>query len=225
MPDEGGGDGPLGIFGGTFDPVHYGHLRLAEEAVGALALSAIRWLPAGQPALRDPPRVSAGQRLAMVRLATEDNPLFEVDASEVTAARPSRTVPTLERLRSPEHCGSRRPLVLLLGADAFAGLPGWHRWQSLFALAHLAIAHRPGFPLDPAQLPPELAEYCRDRFCSSPAELAAAPAGLVANFAMTQLAISATRVRQLLARGESVRYLLPDPVIAYIRRHRLYPRS
>ncbi|MEF8752995.1 MAG: nicotinate-nucleotide adenylyltransferase [Accumulibacter sp.] len=223
MPDAGGGDGPLGIFGGTFDPVHYGHLRLAEEAVGALALSTIRWLPAGQPRLRDAPRVTAGQRLAMVRLATADNPFFEVDESEVTAARPSCTVPTLERLRSPEHCGRRRPLVLLLGADAFAGLPGWHRWQSLFALAHLAVAHRPGYPLDPAQLPPALAAHCRDRFCSSPAELAASPAGLVATFAMTQLAISATRVRQLLANGESVRYLLPDPVIAYIRRHRLYP--
>jgi nicotinate-nucleotide adenylyltransferase len=224
MP-ECGGDGPLGIFGGTFDPVHYGHLRLAEEAAGALALSAIRWLPAGRPALRDAPRVTAGQRLAMVRLATGDNPLFEVDESEVTAAQPSYTVPTLERLRLPEHCGGRRPLVLLLGADAFAGLPGWHRWHSLFALAHLAVAHRPGFPLDRAQLPAELAAYCRDRFCSSPAELAVSPAGRVATFAMTQLAISATRVRQLLANGESVRYLLPDRVIAYIRRHHLYPRS
>jgi nicotinate-nucleotide adenylyltransferase len=221
---EGAGDGPLGIFGGTFDPVHYGHLRLAEEAGSALALTAVRWIPAGRPALRDTPQVTAAQRLAMVRLATADNPLFEVDASEVTAAQPSFTVPTLERLRSPGHCGGRRPLVLLLGADAFAGLPGWHRWQSLFALAHLAVAHRPGFPLERAQLPPELAEYCRDRFCSSPDELASSPAGRVVTFAMTQLAISATRVRQLLGSGESVRYLLPDPVIAYIQRHRLYPQ-
>ena len=224
MPEGVGEEGPLGIFGGTFDPVHYGHLRLAEEAASALELAAIRWIPAGQPALRDTPRVTAGQRLAMVRLATADNPRFEVDASEVTAARPSYTVPTLERLRSAAHCGGRRSLVLLLGADAFAALPGWHRWQSLFALAHLAVAHRPGFPLDRAQLPPELAASCRDRFCSTPAELAAAPAGRVVTFAMTQLAISATRVRQLLASGESVRYLLPDPVIAYIRRHRLYPQ-
>ena len=112
---------PLGVFGGTFDPVHFGHLRLAEAAIDALDLGGVRWIPAGRPVLRDAPRVNAAQRLEMVRLAIAANPRFELDASEVDAAQPSYTVPTLERLRQPAVCGDQRPLVLLVGADAFSG--------------------------------------------------------------------------------------------------------
>jgi nicotinate-nucleotide adenylyltransferase len=217
------GAGPLGIFGGTFDPIHFGHLRLAEEAADHLGLSAIRWIPAGRPALRDAPQATAGDRLAMVSLATAENPLFEVDTAEVETAQPSYTVPTLQRLRRPDQCGPQRPLVLLVGADAFAGLLAWHRWESLFELAHLAIAYRPGFPIDVAGLPAALAGCYRDRFCESPAALTNSPSGCVVTFAMTQLAISATQIRGLLARRQSARYLLPDEVIAYIRDKNLYP--
>lgn len=213
---------PLGVFGGTFDPVHFGHLRLAEEACDSLQLAGVRWIPAGRPALRGTPRVTALQRLAMVRLATATNQRFAVDGEECMAGEASYTVPTLERLRRPDDCGAQRPLVLLLGADAFARLPEWHRWQSLFALAHLAVAHRPGFPIDEGSLPPALSAHCRGRRRVSTAELAHAPAGGVITFAMTPLAISATQVRALLTRGDSVRYLLPDEVIAYIRAQRLY---
>jgi nicotinate (nicotinamide) nucleotide adenylyltransferase len=139
------------------------------------------------------------------------------------AARPSYTVTTLERLRATE--GAQLPLVLLLGADAFARLPGWHRWQSLFALAHLAVAHRPGFPIAPDQLPAALANAYRERLSANPAALAESPAGRIVTFAMTQLAISATQIRALLANRRSVRYLLPDEVIAYIRRQHLYQES
>jgi nicotinate-nucleotide adenylyltransferase len=222
MPEHPGGR-PLGIFGGTFDPVHFGHLRLAEEAADSLDLAGIRWIPAGQPALRETPQVTAGQRLAMVRLATAGNPRFSVDAAEVETARPSYSVPTLERLRQAEACGRQRPLVLLLGADAFNGLPKWHRWQSLFDLAHLAVAHRPGFAIDGEQLPTALARHYRDRVCASPALLAESPAGRIVTFAMTPLAISATRIRTLLASGGSARYLLPDEVLTYIRKQDLYP--
>ena len=222
MPDRPGG-GPLGIFGGTFDPVHFGHLRLAEEAIDCLGLAAVRWIPAGQPALRGAPQVTARQRLAMVRLATADNPRFAVDAAEVEAARASYTVPTLERLRQADQCGAQRPLVLLLGADAFAALPGWHRWSSLFDLAHLAVAHRPGFPVDLASLPAALADCWRGRFRVQPASLSESPAGSIVSFAMTQLAISATEIRALLTQGRSARYLLPEQVIAYIRDEHLYP--
>jgi len=216
-------DRPLGIFGGTFDPVHYGHLRLAEEAADGLDLAGVRWIPAGQPALRSRPQVTARQRLAMVCLAIADNPRFSVDAAEVEADRPSYTVPTLERLRQVDQCGQQRPLVLLVGADAFAGLPGWHRWRSLFDLAHLAVAQRPGFPIDGACLPAELASCYRDRFSASPAALAASPAGRIVTFTMSQLAISATQIRGLLTKGYSSRYLLPDEVIAYIQTEHLYP--
>jgi nicotinate-nucleotide adenylyltransferase len=217
---------PLGIFGGTFDPVHLGHLRLAEEAADSLGLARVRWIPAGQPAHRSverkPPLASPKQRLDMVRLAIADNARFELDAAEVHATAPSYTVPTLERLRAADACGARRPLVLLVGADAFAGLPQWHRWTSLLSLAHIAVAHRPGFPIDAGSLPPALAELFRQRRGASPGALREAPAGCIVTFAMTQLDISATQIRTLLANGRSARYLLPEAVIAYIQGTHLY---
>jgi nicotinate-nucleotide adenylyltransferase len=210
----------LGIFGGTFDPVHVGHLRLAEEACEHLGLQQVLWIPAGQPRHREPPRVTAQHRLDMVRLATAGNPAFLVDGSEALSPQASYTVPTLERLRSAE--GSQRPLVLLLGADAFAGLPTWHRWHELFALAHIAVSHRPGFPIGPASLPEALAVEFEQRRRADPAELHNTAAGSICTFAMTQLAVSATQIRALLANGKSARYLLPEAVIAYIQQHQLY---
>ena len=218
-------DAPLGIFGGTFDPVHFGHLRLAEEAADALGLACIRWIPAGQPALRESPRVGALQRLEMVRMAIAGNPRFELDAAEVEAARPSYTVPTLERLRQADVCGTQRSLVLLVGADAFAGMTGWHRWESLFELAHIAVAYRPGFPIDAASLPPALATIYRDRFSDDQDLLAAAPAGRIVNFAMTQLDISATKIRALLSKGLSARFLLPDALVAHIQNKHFYSEN
>lgn len=216
---------PLGIFGGTFDPVHFGHLRLAEEAADALGLQSVRWIPAGRPALRDTPRVGPRQRLEMVRAAIAGNPRFELDPAEVEAPGPSYTVPTLERLRRPDACGADRPLVLLVGNDAFAGMAGWHRWERLFELAHVAVAHRPGYSVDPERLAPALAAAFRRRFCADPARLAAAPAGCIATFAMTPLDISATRIRSLLSKGQSPRYLMPDSVIAHIHEHRYYTEN
>lgn len=216
---------PLGVFGGTFDPVHFGHLRLAEEAADALALDRVRWIPAGWPALRGTPRVAARQRLEMVRLAISGNPRFELDRAEVDAATPSYTVPTLERLRASEGIGATRPLVLLVGADAFAGMTGWHRWPSLFELAHVGVAHRPGYPVDADALPPALAEVFRARRSVDVAELAAEPAGRIATFAMTQLDISATKIRALLSKRCSTRYLLPEALMAYIGQHHLYEEN
>lgn len=211
---------PLGLFGGTFDPIHYGHLRLAEEAISQLGLGGVRWIPAGQPAHRGVPQVTARQRLEMVRRSTAENPQFFVDAAEVEAAAPSYTVPTLERLR--RELGPDQPLVLLVGADAFAGLPTWHRWRDLFDLAHIAVSHRPGFPVEVTSLPPELAAEFNARRLAGADGLKAAPAGGIVTFAMTQLAISATQIRKLLANGLSARYLLPDCVLDYIQIHSLY---
>ena len=216
---------PLGVFGGTFDPVHHGHLRLAEEAADSLGLARVRWIPAGQPTAREQPRASAAQRLAMVARAIAGNARFEVDSAEVDAARPSYTVPTLERLRAEAVCGGERPLVLLVGADAFSGMAGWHLWPQIFELAHVAVAHRPGFPVDPALLPEALATIYRQRHCAEAAALAAAPAGTIVSFAMTQLDISATKIRRLLSKGASARYLLPDALLAYIQDHHLYAEN
>lgn len=210
---------PLGIFGGTFDPVHFGHLRLAEEAADHLGLAAVLWIPAGQPAHREQPRVTARHRLDMVQLAIGDNAAFRLDPAEVESARPSYTVPTLERLRA--EYGRERPLVLLVGADAFAGIPTWHRWREVFELAHVGVAYRPGFPVEPERLPAELAEQFQRRQVNS-AGLQAQPAGGIATFSMTQLAISATQIRHLLAEGRSPRYLLPAAVLDYIETNHLY---
>lgn len=211
---------PLGLFGGTFDPVHFGHLRLAEESISHLGLGGVRWIPAGHPPHRGLPQVTGEQRLAMVRAATAGNPRFSVDASEVMAAAPSYTVHTLERLR--HELGADRALVLLVGADAFAGLASWHRWRDIFSLAHLAVSHRPGFPVESASLPAALAEEFEARRLSDIDSLKSSPAGAIATFAMTQLAISATQIRKLLANQLSARYLLPDAVLDYIQTHSLY---
>jgi nicotinate-nucleotide adenylyltransferase len=206
---------PVGILGGTFDPIHLGHLRLAEEMADALGLSEVRFVPAGQPPHRAPPRSAAADRLQMVRLATAGNPRFVVDAREVRAARPSYTVDTLADLRA--ELGPARPLVLLLGVDAFCGLPTWHDWRRLFEFAHIAVGERPGTAgLDAA--PAALRAEIDARRAVSPG----AAAGSVRFVATTLLDISATAIRDRLARGHSVRYLTPDAVLDHIHLHRLY---
>ena len=215
----------VGVFGGTFDPVHFGHLRLAEEAADTLGLAKVRWIPAGQPALREAPRVGPRQRLDMVRLAIADNPRFELDAAEVDAEQTSYTVPTLERLRRSDVYGPQQPLVLLVGADAFAGMASWHRWRQLFELAHVAVAHRPGYAIETARLPADLAEIFRQRACTDPQLLTANPAGNIVTFAMTPLDISATRIRTLLSNRASARYLAPDCVLEHVRAHHFYTEN
>ncbi len=216
--------GPLGLLGGTFDPIHYAHLRLAEEAAEALNLARVRLIPAGRPPHRGAPASAPNQRLAMVRLATASNPRLEVDAAEVASPRASYTVDTLLRLRA--EFGPARPLVLILGADAFAGLADWHRWREIFALAHLAVANRPGHAPHarrwPATLDPQLDAECTPRLTREAADLAGSACGRVMPFDMTPLAISATHIRELLAGGRSARYLLPAAVLDYIGSHSLY---
>lgn len=214
--------GPLGLFGGTFDPMHVAHLRLALEARENLGLGEVCFIPAGNPALRDAPTCPAADRLAMVELAVAGLAGFSVDAAEVLAAdnpAPSYTVDTLERLR--RRHGPRRPLVLLIGADAFARFESWHRWRELFALAHVAVATRPGHELDLGSGATALdAEFRARRGVT--ADLAAAPAGRIVPFAITALEISATAIRRRLAAGLDVRYLVPDAVLDYIDSRQLY---
>src|SRR6267143_3975170 len=152
---------PIGIMGGTFDPVHFGHLRLAQEAAEILGLELVRWVPAGQPWHRVAPLASAAHRLEMVRLAIEKNALFELDDAEIRQTAPGYTVETLERLRG--EFGAKRPLVLLLGTDAFRNLSSWQRWRDLFDLAHVFVAQRPGHSLTPGGMQAALAAEWRDR--------------------------------------------------------------
>ena len=219
--------GVLGLLGGTFDPVHLGHRRLADAALASGAVDRVRWIPAGLPPHRSGPQASAAHRLALVRLLIADQPAFELDISEVdTAARgePSYTVHTLERLR--REFGAARPLALILGADAFLGLPDWHRWQDIPLLAHLLVTTRPGSILDHDHLPAALHRLWTETRTDDPAKLATRPGGLIHCFTMTPQTISATELRRRLPDpAASLDGLLPDVLVRYIRHHHLYCRA
>lgn len=213
---------PLAVFGGTFDPIHYGHLRLAQEMADSLAAAEVRLLPAGVPPHRATPCASPAARLAMTCLAAAGNPLFTVDDREIRKETPCYAVDTLAELRA--ELGPERPLVLLLGADAFLGLAAWHRWPELFAHAHIAIAQRPGYAMESwaTAMPLELREEWASRFTDDTADIRGAPAGRIVARETTRLDISSTRIRLLAAGGKSPRYLLPDAVLDYIRSNHLY---
>jgi len=189
--------GALGIFGGTFDPIHTAHLKLAEEAQRQLQLSGILWIPAGNPPHRPPPTASATDRLAMLRLALADHPDWQIDDAEVMSSAPSYTIHTLERLRDQRD--EKRPLVLLMGTDAFLGLTTWHRWQDILQLAHIGVASRPD------------------------CDLTLAPNVPHTPFMLSAGTVSSTAIRTALRQGETP--ALPSSVLDYIRIHHLYIRK
>lgn len=205
--------------GGTFDPVHHGHLRLAEEAAEHLGLTQVRWIPSGSPGHRGAPRTPGRHRLEMVRLAVQDNPRFVLDDAEALGDTPRFTIDTLRRVRA--ELGAAFPLVLIIGADQLHRLDTWRAWQELLDLAHFAVAERPGYTLAAAALPAAVAAEWQQRG-AAPEALRSAPGGRMSAFPSTALAISASDIRRRLAAGASVRYLLPPEVLAYIRTHRLY---
>ena len=218
----GGTLAPIGIMGGTFDPVHFGHLRLAQEALEILGLQCVRWIPAGKPWHRNAPMASAVHRLKMVRLAIASNPVFELDEAEIRQETPGYTVETLERLRG--ELGPGRSIVLLLGTDSFRNLTSWERWRELFELAHVFVGLRPGHSLTPGGMPAELAAQWRKR-TGTPEEVVAHPAGRVVIYATTALDISASAIRAHFAQRLSPRYLLPSAVLDYIEAHALYAQE
>lgn len=198
----------IGLFGGTFAPIHHGHLRLALELKDRLALSRVHIVPSAHPPHRAAPEVPAQRRLDWARLAVAGEPGLVVDDREMRRDGPSYTYDTLAALR--EELGPDRPLVLLLGDDAANQLHTWHRWRELIELAHLVFVERPYEPPAPA---PELSRLLRGRRAAAPSALSATPAGQWLPVALPPLAISATRVRRLLAAGRSIRGLVPEAVI------------
>ncbi|GAB2559558.1 nicotinate-nucleotide adenylyltransferase [Rhodanobacter koreensis] len=193
---------PLALFGGTFDPVHLGHLSVAWEA-SELLDAEVRLLPASVPPHRPPPIASAEQRVAMLRAALQGQSRLGLDTRELERSGPSYTIDTLHELRAEQ---GDRPLVLLIGADAFAGLSSWHRWRELFEVAHIGVLSRPDVD---AVLPEELQQETTDRWVGATSTIRHLPAGKLIELAVTPLVISATRVRELLAAGRDPRYLLP----------------
>ena len=213
---------PIGLLGGTFDPIHYGHLRLAEELAEALGIEQVRLIPAGHPPHRRQPRAAAEHRLEMTRLALAGNPRFVLDAREIVQPGPSYSVDTLGALRA--ELPAATPLVLFMGGDAFLGLPTWHDWRNLLELAHIAVAHRPGFTAASWEdaLPDVLRTLLSTHRGESAGDLAKKPAGRIFLHTITQLDISASLIRARALRGKSLRYLMPDSVIAYLNESRLY---
>lgn len=207
---------PVAVFGGTFDPVHTGHLRSALELAELFGLEQLRFMPAADPPHRDRPAVSAEHRAAMLELAIAGESRFTCDRRELDREGPSYSVLSCEELRS--ECGPSDPLLLVMGADALAGLPSWHRWEELLDLAHIVAMARPGWdwPREGA-----VAELLRTRQ-RSPQQLMEAAAGGVCVQTFTPVFVSATEIRGLLQSGHSARYLLPDSVLDYISDHGLY---
>ncbi len=197
---------PIGILGGTFDPVHNGHLRLAIEMREALGLSGVKLIPALYPPLRDAPGTDATRRLRMLEAAIEGEDGLEVDDRELHREGPSYTVDTLRSLR--EELGNA-PICLIVGMDAFCRLDDWHQWNKLPELAHIAVAHRPGSASPESGV---VAELVNARGVNDPAKLRDRGAGYVIVQEIPALDISATRIRALLNAGRSIRYLVPDPV-------------
>ena len=216
---------PLLLVGGTFDPVHEGHLGLADDARRAFASAEVRLVLAGDPPHRPPPGAPAVHRLAMLELAIAGRPGIAIDTRELARAGKSYTVLTLGELRAE---APHRPLILVLGADAFRGLPAWHRWTEILALAHVAVAARPGDPFD-AALPDALVPLWRARRTTDAADLIGAPAGRIYVLPTVARDISASAIRAALARGgdaaQAVRALMPPAVWDYIATHRLYAGS
>jgi nicotinate-nucleotide adenylyltransferase len=206
----------IGILGGTFDPIHYGHLRPAQEVLRALDLAEVRIVPAANPPHRRPPLASAEQRLRMAELAVAEFPGLRVDDREIKRGGPSYTVLTLESLRV--EFGAR-PLCLLLGMDAFEGLETWHQWQRLPELAHFVVMTRPGWSLPSADVLPA---WARGRLAHAAGDLAQASAGKIYYQTVTPQDISATRIRKAIAHSEPVDGLLPPAVLDYLRANRLY---
>lgn len=195
----------LGIFGGTFDPIHYGHLRPALDVKQALDLEQVRFLPNNIPPHREQPWLDAPTRRSLLELALQEIPSFELDCRELAREGKSYMVDTLASLHEdfPDH-----HLCLILGMDAFAGLHEWHQWQRILEQCHIVVTGRPGFDWPSA---PELQalEACRS---SDVNELKQVEAGRILLQSVTQLDISASEIRKQLQAGLDIRYLLPEVV-------------
>jgi nicotinate-nucleotide adenylyltransferase len=206
----------IGLFGGTFDPVHYGHLRSALEVKDIFGLDEVRLIPCAKPPHREQPAVTAEMRLQMLELAIKNQPGLKTDTRELDRYNlrqaPSYMVDTLASLRQEF---STEPLLLFIGTDAFKHLTSWHRWQQLFDYAHIVVMTRPGFETQ------QLDDFFKARLAGAK-ELAQASAGKLCFQQVTQLDISATAIRDMIARKQNPGFLLPDAVIEYIKQHQLY---
>ena len=209
------------FYGGTFDPVHNGHIAIARAARDELDCT-VRLMPAADPPHRAPPGADAGQRAEMLELAVADQSGLLVDRRELQRQGRSYTIDTLRQLRA--EFGPAMPIALLIGADSFVGLPTWREWEALFDFAHFVVAPRPGSPLD-GELPPELTALAGRRWADSPQVLKTAPAGRLYLLDQPMHPESASDIRGRIAAGEPWQELVNPAVARYIAAHGLYSQS
>ena len=212
----------VGIFGGTFDPIHYGHLRVAEEIVETVGLQKMYFVPAGMPRLRHSPVASSQHRVEIVRLAIQKNPDFVLDEREIYRDGVSYSIDTVREFK--QEFGEEVRLCFILGADAFIKLPEWNNWKELFNLCHFIVSTRPGYSLTLIKelLSKELREECSQRWVSNTESLRKDTSGLIFIASTTMLDISATSIRAHIAVGRNVRHLVPSVTVNYISKNKLY---
>ncbi len=210
---------PIGVFGGTFDPIHYGHLRTAFEMLQALCFDEIRFIPCGDPPHRGTTFADAALRFRMVDAAIAGQEGFVSDERELRRDGPSYSIDTLVDLRAEFPT---RSLGLILGMDAFLGLPNWHRWDEILGVAHVVVAHRPGWKApDMGPLGVLISEHGTHRV----EDLHDATHGRIHIHAVTQLEIASTEIRELVAAGRDPRFLMPDAVRDVIEETGIYMRE
>ena len=209
----------IGLLGGTFNPIHNGHLRLAQELADSLKLAEVRFIPSAQPPHKAVPAVNADHRAAMVQLATNANTFFKLDTRELHRNGASYTIDTLISLQ--EDLGGSVALGLIMGTDAFAKLNTWHRWQALLDYCHIILVERPNSVTQP-KLAKELTLLLHDHYTENIVDLTTENAGYIHMQKITALDITSTKIRAQLASGLSPRYLMPDNVLEYIKNNQLY---
>lgn len=211
----------IGLLGGTFNPIHYGHLRIAEELLENLSLHQVRFIPSANPPHKDVPKVTADNRALLVEKAIADNPNFVLDTLELHRTGASYTIDTLRSMRN--QFGPECSISFIMGSDAFVALESWHEWQSLLDYCHIVLVNRPQEPNHPqTPLSTGLQQYLSDHYTENPTDLTAQSHGLIHMQSITPLMISSTLIRDLVKQQHSIRYLTSESVIDSIKQNALY---
>jgi len=210
----------IGLMGGTFNPIHYGHLRMAQELAESLNLDEVRFIPAANPPHKSADLMTVEHRAAMVRMGISNNPMFTFDDRELHRSGATYTVDTLLSLR--DELGKETSLILFMGSDAFTKFNTWHRWHEIIQLCHIALVQRPLTTNSKEVLPKVLETFLHNHYTENADELHESASGWVTMQQITALDISSTTIRDSIKNHHSVRYLMPDNVIDYIQTHKLY---
>lgn len=207
----------IGLLGGTFNPIHLGHLHLAQQALLRLQLSQVRFIPSAVPALKQSPTVRGEHRAAMVKLAIQDQPQFVLDHRELQRGGVSYSVDTLRSLR--QELGAQIPLIWLMGSDAYANIQRWHEWSCLLDLCHIAVIQR---PTNACPLSPEAQALLQQHQVQQISLLHHTPHGHILLLDIAAPNISSTNIRQRISQQQTIQQLVPQAVADYIQENKLY---